>query len=253
MDVQNHNDGAPAWVTLEAPDAQKAAEFYAALFGWNPLTGAPDSDGFRVYSLRGKPVAAFRTAEGRPAWRTYIKVTDIERTSREVAMAGGSVTTAPSRMDGRSLTAVFADPAGVAVGAWQADEHSDSVAAKEPNTYVWGELITDDVEASASFYRKVFGWDLAAVSPDDPSGRRDWILRERAIGALFPRPATMPAEVPPYWDVYFEVVDPAATADKAAGLGATVLLPPTDTVHGRIAVFADPVGAVFSVIAPKSH
>lgn len=90
---------------------------------------------------------------------------------------------------------------------------------------------------------------LRAVARD-ASDRREWQLGGRSIAGLLPRPPAMPAEIPPYWDVYFAVEDPSATAEAAARLGGTVLLPPTDIAHGHIAVFADPAGAVFSVTAP---
>jgi predicted enzyme related to lactoylglutathione lyase len=60
----------------------------------------------------------------------------------------------------------------------------------------------------------------------------------------------MPAEMPVYWDTYFGTADPDAAISLAATLGATVLMGPADVEIGRIAVFADPTGAVFSVLAP---
>jgi predicted enzyme related to lactoylglutathione lyase len=43
------------------------------------------------------------------------------------------------------------------------------------------------------------------------------------------------------------VEDPDATAEKAARLGGSVLMPPTDMPIGRRAVLADPQGGTFSV------
>jgi hypothetical protein len=62
----------------------------------------------------------------------------------------------------------------------------------------------------------------------------------------------MPAEMPVYWDTYFGTADPDASTTLAAALGATVLMGPTDVEIGRIAVFADPTGAAFSVLAPAT-
>jgi predicted enzyme related to lactoylglutathione lyase len=57
-----------------------------------------------------------------------------------------------------------------------------------------------------------------------------------------------PADVPPYWMPYFAVADVDATAERAAVLGATVVLPPTDVPDGpRLSVLRDPQGAVFGV------
>ena len=62
----------------------------------------------------------------------------------------------------------------------------------------------------------------------------------------------MPAEVPVYWDTYLGTADPDAAIRLAATLGATVLMGPADVEIGRIGVFADPTGAVFSVLAPAT-
>jgi hypothetical protein len=53
------------------------------------------------------------------------------------------------------------------------------------------------------------------------------------------------------WGVYFAVADCDASVAKAEALGASVFMPPMDVEPGRIAVLADPVGAVFSILALK--
>ena len=55
-------------------------------------------------------------------------------------------------------------------------------------------------------------------------------------------------ELPPHWLNYFAVEDCDATATKARELGGNVMHGPFDTPHGRVAVVADPYGAVFSAI-----
>jgi predicted enzyme related to lactoylglutathione lyase len=58
-------------------------------------------------------------------------------------------------------------------------------------------------------------------------------------------------QTPPHWMIYFEV-DPArgtdATAGQAIMLGGNVVIQPYDTPFGRMAILADPDGAVFAVI-----
>jgi predicted enzyme related to lactoylglutathione lyase len=48
--------------------------------------------------------------------------------------------------------------------------------------------------------------------------------------------------------VYFAVADTDASAEKAKGLGATVMVPPTDIPPGRFAALTDPQGAAFTII-----
>jgi predicted enzyme related to lactoylglutathione lyase len=61
----------------------------------------------------------------------------------------------------------------------------------------------------------------------------------------------LPAEwkVSPHWLVYFAVDDSDRTVRKASGMGATVMVPPTDIPNiGRFAILNDPQGADFAVI-----
>jgi predicted enzyme related to lactoylglutathione lyase len=61
----------------------------------------------------------------------------------------------------------------------------------------------------------------------------------------------MPVELKPYWDVYFQTADTDAAAAAVPALGGQIALPPIDIDRGRLAVFVDPTGAIFSVIAPQ--
>ena len=54
-----------------------------------------------------------------------------------------------------------------------------------------------------------------------------------------------PAEIPPRWGVSFSIADADATAARAAELGATLMVEPTDAPWVRYCVVRDPQGAVF--------
>ena len=56
--------------------------------------------------------------------------------------------------------------------------------------------------------------------------------------------------IAPHWLVYFAVDDADVAADRARRSGGQVQQAPFDSSYGRIAVLADPGGAVFSVLAP---
>jgi len=53
--------------------------------------------------------------------------------------------------------------------------------------------------------------------------------------------------LPAHWSVTFAVEDTEAIAEAAAGLGGTIMVPPSDPGVVRTAVLRDPQGAVFSV------
>jgi uncharacterized protein len=60
--------------------------------------------------------------------------------------------------------------------------------------------------------------------------------------------------IPPHWNSFVTVDDLDRRAAKAAELGGMVLIPPFDVLEaGRMAVVADPTGAVFAMWEPKGH
>jgi uncharacterized protein len=250
VDITFHEDGAPAWVELSTPAPEASTRFYQQLFGWTFYGGFGGQPEAQLALLAGRPVAAVTAEPGaeRGVWTTYINVADADKTLEQVTSAGGSVLTALNTRNSAGRSAILADQAGTRFGVWEAGEHKGAGTTDESGAFHGGELITDDVRASAAFYGQVFGWTLG--EPYGPLNRRDWMLGDKAISVLLPRPPAMPAEIAPYWDVYFTVADAEQTADAALRLGATVLMPATPTEHGAIAVFADPTGAMFTVLAP---
>ena len=55
--------------------------------------------------------------------------------------------------------------------------------------------------------------------------------------------------VPPTWSIYFGRADTDASVAKTTELGGSLVQPAEDTPYGRLAVCADPTGAVFKLVA----
>jgi hypothetical protein len=121
----------------------------------------------------------------------------------------------------------------------------------EPGTYCWSELMTDDIGAATVFYKAIFGWDAETQGADGPGGYTEWKVGGRSVGGMMAKPDTMPAGTPSFWGVYFAVADTDAAVAKARELGASVMMPPMDIEPGRFAVLADPMGAMFNILALK--
>lgn len=117
----------------------------------------------------------------------------------------------------------------------------------------WFELATTDQAAAKAFYAAVFGW--TSVDHEIGEGGHYTIFEHqgRECAACY----TMQPEqqgMPPHWDVYFRVADADATAAKARSLGGAVIVEPFEVMeHLRMAVIADPGGAVFCIAQPRQH
>jgi len=251
--IETYRPGVPYWAELTSDDPAAARAFYRALLGWRFSNVEPaDADGAVICVLGDTPVGVMeRARDGQPSsWTSYLYVDDIEQTLDRIIAAGGKLVRPPRASAGGRRVATFTDAAGVVLGLFELGSAQPSVVG-EPGALIWGELITDDVEASAAFYRAVFGWELS--SPHGPLNRREWLLDGQRIAGLLPRPPAMPSEVPVYWDTWFGSADPDGAARLAPDVGGTLLIGPIDSEHGRLSVLTDPAGAVFSVSAPTTR
>jgi predicted enzyme related to lactoylglutathione lyase len=123
----------------------------------------------------------------------------------------------------------------------------------DPGTFSWCDLSTTDPGSGKQFYGGLFGWEFE----DRPAG--DGVVYTMchiggkaacAISAL--REEERAQGVPPHWNNYVTVDDLDARSQKAGELGGNAIVPPFDVLEaGRMAVVADPAGAVFCMWEPK--
>jgi len=260
MQMDTYDHGVPSWVDLGTDDLPKARAFYGALFGWDTPEGPPESGGYTVAAIGGRSVAGLAPKmypELPTVWMTYVNVDDADAVAAKVPAAGGQVLLAPMDVLDIGRLAIVADPAGAAIGVWQPRLHKGAGLVNEPNTYCWSELITTDVEAAKAFYAAVFGWGSdtqgAGTEGDGGMAYTEWKVAGRSVGGMMEKPPDMPAEVPPYWGVYFAVTDADQAVERIKELGGTVVMGPMDIEPGRFAVAVDPIGAPFNVLALKAE
>jgi hypothetical protein len=121
----------------------------------------------------------------------------------------------------------------------------------KPGTPSWVDLGTPDIEASAEFYAALFGWDAPeSENAEQTGGYRQAMKNGMPAGGIMP---LMQEGQPPAWTTYVSVEDADATAAKVREAGGNVLAEPMDVMDlGRMAIFADPTGAVFGIWQPGS-
>lgn len=118
-----------------------------------------------------------------------------------------------------------------------------------PGVPCWADLSTGEREAALAFYGRLFEWD--AVDLGEETGHYTMFTRAgRQVAAA----TSGPVAVPPHWTTYFSVADADDTARRIEASGGKVLDGPTDVMTaGRMAVFADPTGAVAALWQPGDH
>jgi predicted enzyme related to lactoylglutathione lyase len=117
---------------------------------------------------------------------------------------------------------------------------------------IFVELVTPDLAAAKQFYSGLFGWtfqDIQAAGTEYAEASLDG----RPVAGLIHRPVPAGEHRQPAWLSFIAVRDVEATKTVALQHGAKVLLEPRSVPNrGREAVFADPQGAVFAVLASTS-
>lgn len=120
-----------------------------------------------------------------------------------------------------------------------------------PGQPVWYELIAEDADAAQAFYTRVVGWNAGDSGMPGMDYRILSAPDGEGVAGLMPRGAGMPAV--PFWLVYFGTPDvDAAAAAVTAGGGAIHMPPSTMPGVGRMAMAADPHGALFYLMRGES-
>jgi predicted enzyme related to lactoylglutathione lyase len=124
-----------------------------------------------------------------------------------------------------------------------------------PGTFSYVDLSTTDPDAAKLFYGELFGWGFDDQEVGDgmvyTTCRVDGATA-CAISAQMEQERQM--GVPPHWNNYVTVQDADAVAEQAKQAGANIMMEPFDVMNaGRMAIFADPTGAVLCIWQPREN
>jgi len=243
--------GTPLWVDISSPDVKASADFYSQLFGWHAEDLGEQMGHYTMFSQDGKTVAAatpLMSPQQPTVWTTYISTTSADETAKKVTEAGGQVLSPPMQVMDQGTMAVFADPTGAAFAVWQSGVFTGAEQVNTPNSLSWNELSSRDINRAKDFYTKVFPWTAKSNAMPDGSEYIEWQIDGKSIGGGMQMNSQIPAQVPPFWLVYFAVANTDNTSKRAQELGGKVMMPAMDIPQGRFAVLTDPQGASFAVI-----
>jgi hypothetical protein len=242
----------PAWVDLSSADPAGSRDFYANLFGWKvEVSPDPQYGGYAMATIGDRDVAGIGPSQspGAPtAWNLYIGTSDAEELAKRIQAAGGTVVAPPFDVGDQGRMAVFQDPTGAFISAWQPGAMSDFLSGV-PNTLGWAELSSRGVDKAIPFYHEVFGWTVRVSDMGEGQAPyNEFQLDGDSVAGGMEMNAMVPAQVPSYWTVYFNVDDVDTAYQKAIRAGAKEMLAPQDFPGGRFAILSDPQGATFGLL-----
>ncbi len=238
------------WADLVTDDVPAARKFYGQLFGWTYT----DLGGYTIARNQDRPLAGLllrprpEGTAAKPRWLGYISVPDVRKAERAVREAGGKVLAAPQKYPDRGEQAVFADPEGAVFGVIRSSSGDPQDFLPEPGDWIWVQLLSGDARKAGEFYQSVAGYEI--VENTDTSRPDDFVLTSEA----YARAAVMTipperSEVRPNWLPFVRVTRVSEAVAKAQALGGRVLITPNPKLlDGRLAVIADPTGAVIGIL-----
>jgi predicted enzyme related to lactoylglutathione lyase len=117
---------------------------------------------------------------------------------------------------------------------------------------IFVELVTPDLAAAKQFYAGLFGWTFRDIQAGGTE-YAEAILDGHPVAGLMHRDVPADKHRQPAWLSFIAVSDVDAAKEIALQHGAKVLFEPHSIPdRGREAVFADPQGAIFAVLASSS-
>lgn len=123
------------------------------------------------------------------------------------------------------------------------------IASYRQGTPCWVDMGTPDLQGSVAFYSELFGWDVE-VGPAEMGHYSMARLRGRPVAGLADQ--QVPGMV--VWQTYLAVDDVDATTARAVEHGGTTVVEPMGIPGaGRMALVADPGGAVVAFWQAAEH
>jgi predicted enzyme related to lactoylglutathione lyase len=239
-----YEPGTFCWVDVATTDSPGARAFYGALFGWE-ADGVPGGQRttYTRARLAGDDVAGIYELPP-PRWTSYVCVEDADATVARARQLGGTVETEPFDVGGGRRTEIT-DPAGAVVAIWEPGDHVGAGRVNDVGCLCWNELTVPDFAAVERFYADLFEWQVARVPT--PEGAPTIAGIANRAGWRNGNMRGVP-EQPAAWTPYFGAASCAEVAARAAEMGGRTVFGPIELPSGRMAVLADPQGAVFGLV-----
>lgn len=127
-------------------------------------------------------------------------------------------------------------------------------AVYPPGVPCWVDTLQPDARTALRFYEAIFGWQFVGPGATAGSQGSEYFVARKdgrdvaGVGSAGTR------SVPVVWNTYVSVADADEVCARAQTEGGSIIAAPFDAPPaGRIAVIADPSGAVFCLWEPRSR
>lgn len=240
--------GKVIWNDLITDDLDTTRAFYGALFGWTFEHSSGKGGRYLLARLGDVYVAGIvevkskNRAQKLSRWLPYVSVGNVDG-AVSIASAGGATVVAAARDVTFGRVAAIIDPQGAVIGFAQSriGDPDDATTAPGLGRVVWTELLANDTDAAAQFYRDVVGYESNTISRRGGNYTMLTQNGKNRAGLL-----KNPTDAKPVWLTYLGVDDPVAAEGRVEALGGAVVAPASPRLReGTMALVTDPTGALF--------
>ena len=242
--------GKMVWYDLVTEDLAASRSFYEGMFGWTFESSTGTRGEEYLLARSGDVLVAGLLEYSAPdndsnysRWLPYVSVDDVDAAVDRATSAGARIV-ASARNVSVGRVAAIVDPQGAVIGLARSSfgDPDDKTTAPAPGRPIWTELLADDPEVAATFYRTLAGYDVELIQR---RGGEYIFLTNNGVNraGIFKNPADN--DYMPVWLTTFGVTDPGAAAAKAEALGGKIILQASPELRdGTTAIVTDPSGAI---------
>ena len=249
--VERH-PGKWVWFELVTQDARAAQAFYREVLGWKVQRFPSGGGTYEMVYARDTMIGGYTAPRraGEPSrWLSCVSVEDVDRTLADAEALGARVVEPAMDVPGLGRRAAFLDPFGVELVLFRnvMGDPPDVDAVRE-GRWLWNELHVPDVAASLDFYGRVLGYQHRAFGAGQ--GEPYTILSRDGVdrGGVTSAGCRM---VPAHWLPYVHVQDVDGAVDRTRRAGGQVRMLESIPGVGRIAIVAEPGGALLALLSPR--
>ncbi len=237
--------GMPVWTDLATNDLRRAMDFYGAVLGWE---FEEKTEHFAMAKRDGLPVAGLaQIPEGdNSMWGLSLYTPDVKDAHDKSVRCGASSVLEPHDLENDAAMAVILDPAGAAIALKNPEGEQALIAAGEPGTPVWFELlVAKNWAETLNFYHELAGWDIKMASDNDDFRYATGDLNGAALAGLWDTSGL--EDSASMWSLYMGVASVDQATQKAKDHGGSVVRQPWNSDFGRMSTILDPTGALLNL------
>ncbi len=241
------------WRDLLTYDVNATRKFYGELFGWQFRES--NRGNYLTIIQNGVPIGGIVYVEEikkkhyRAQWMSYLSVPDVDSALALVQEMGGTVLRKPQDIPQRGRFAIVRDSQGALLALLHTTAGDPPDREIRDFEWLWEENLTENVTLGVEFYTRLVGYTAEPLNNPQiaDTSFQYYVLKKDG------KPRAGITHVPwqgvkPNWLPYIKVSDLQSLMEKVEKLGGKIYLAPHSEVRqGKVALIADPTGAVVAL------